>query len=236
MNLFSLIFLIVVLLAMVISYFFLSGFRKFFKEHSDLLNLLTIVSVLSVFIQLYFTVYQYKSKLYSENQRQAAIIDNQSFSLIMEIKANLEVCNFILSNKKKYEAGSSVPQILFHFAIIEHNLMSGEITNPNPLKQIYQQRKSLLKNNDLHTTLFNSYHSMKLSNNIIQNALRLMHSQALIYQSKEVHSKTRYRIKNQMSLLLSESNSIKNYLEKSLLFLENFKKINLVNLRGKYAD
>lgn len=176
------------------------------RSHSALLNLLSTFAALSVFVQLYYTVYQFNEVQLTEQEQRAADRQREETerrlhfvarmkALDAEVKWNFLVCAVLRTRMDDALGGLVALHSRFHYVVLEQVLASGEITHE-----------------DFRFQLWSGYHRMILANDSIEHSVDLVNLRSLGKSDAAPIDMRNDRLKESAALILKSVEII----EKSL--------------------
>ena len=187
MNIWAII-LLALLYVFMILFWCLSKSVRSYSGAISLLNLLSIMAALSVFVQLYMTIDLFNVTKKLEYEDKIKQFEARMSTLETELQGNLNVCSFILENQNEIARGSHIPQNHFYFPMLEGSLRLGEIVSK-----------------DLLVELYGAYHYMTLSQKIMDRTVNLEHLKILVNPDKEILKRSRKLKKEQMGFLVKNT-------------------------------
>jgi len=205
------IWLIIVLALLFVSLFLLWCFSKSVRSSSEklspLLNLLSIMVALSVFVQLYITIDIFNETKKLDYEDKIKQFEARMTTLETELRGNLNVCKFILENQADVVRGSHLPQNYFYFPMLEGTLRLGEIVSKDLLGELYS-----------------AYHYMMLSQKIMDCTVNLEYLKVLVNPDDVILKQSRKQKKEQMGFLIKNTKLAQGFILSSLDKLPKFRK------------
>ena len=146
--------IIVLLIILILILYCIPSVRALIKNNGELLDFLSIVSIVGLVISLSITIGQYNKAQDRSDQQRKAELHARAEALQSEIDVNLHACDavdFCLSQENRLTAFER-----FHYPILEHVLGTGDLTE----KQ-------------MRDTGWDAYQSMNVCNRLLDEASEL---------------------------------------------------------------
>ncbi|MCX6575320.1 MAG: hypothetical protein NTV82_02880 [Candidatus Aminicenantes bacterium] len=193
-------------LLVFVSWCLFKSVRTFAKKLRPLLNLLSIMAAIFLFVQLYVTIDLFNKARKLEHEDKVKQFEARVDTLDIELRGNLEVCKFIFENQEDIDKGIRLPQNFFYFPMLEGCLRSGEIVAK-----------------DLLVDLYSAYHYMILAQNIMDRTVALEHLKVLVNPDDAILRRSIKLNKEQMGFLINNTTLVRGYIESSLNKLPNYR-------------
>lgn len=187
--------------------------KKWLDRTKAFFYFLASIAALTAFVSLYLSVDHFNRQQEIAHQEKSERFVNIIGSLQLEIEGNLHLCANILKKRDKYLKADIVPMNSFEYTILRQILSTGEITEhriraamPGEIKdENVTERK-------FRITLFNAYHRMVTLNQLIEHTINLMHLQVIVKPEPEVVTRTAYRLKTNMSMMIADTEFVRDHL------------------------
>jgi hypothetical protein len=179
-----------------------------------LLDILNIVTALGVFVSLYYTVAQFKVSQKQQERQELQGLAQVLTSLALEFDGNIDVCRKILADESNYTAAVSVPDNIFHCDVTKQFVTTG-LLNESRLKQLVPDKvkTDYVSERRLGATLWNTYHTMLMLNDIMNRTEQLMTFQVLARTDNEIRAQTDFRLKGEMGFLVEKAKELQERLK-----------------------
>lgn len=172
-----------------------------------LLNLFSILAAIGVFIQLYYSVYQYNVAQLDTEQQASERMLSRLDTLETELLGNLSTCKSILRSPDVLTTGKTSVQDVFQFVMLEAMLASGEVTNKT-----------------LRFTLYEAYHELIFAGTIMDQNMAYQYN-VLLHKVEEEQAQHAYdRQSAVMAILKTNVQVAQDDIEKALAMLPAFRK------------
>ena len=185
--------------------------RSLSEKLGPLLNLLSIMAALTVFVQLYMTIDLFNVTKKLDYEDKIKHFEARMSTLETELQENLNVCKFMLENKDDIVREShliqTIPQTIFYFPMLEGSLRLGEIGSK-----------------DLLVELYHAYHYMMQSQKIMDRTVSLEHLKVLVNPDDAIRKQSRKLLKEQIGFLVKNTELAQGFILSSLDKLPKFRK------------
>ena len=179
-----------------------------------LLDMLNIVAALGVFVSLYYTVEQFKVSQKQQEKQELQGLAQVLAALTLEFDGNIDVCRKVLADESNYTAAVSVPDNIFHCDVTKQFVTTG-LLNESRLKQLVPEkvRTDYASEKRVGATLWNTYHTMLMLNDVMNRTGQLMTLQVLTRTDNQIRAQTEFRLKGEMAFLVEKAKELQERLE-----------------------
>ena len=199
----SLVLLVLICVAILVSWSALPAWRQTIESLSPVFSLVASIGTLTVFLQFYQTYRQAVQDAAEKDRQIRARFVARMSALKSEVLANILTCNLFNGEKDACLAGTMVPGIRFHYDVAADMIRTGEITH-----------------HKLRAELMSLISQMESLNTVIEQNMQFMIAKSTVDPSRQeaVHG----RIVSSMQHLLNKAGSVRSQLAATQPMLEEF--------------